>query len=73
MSVSVLEQCSDVLDGFGGHPAAAGLQIWEERLPEFQERFSSAVTKQRGNAQAFAILDIDAEVSLSQVESPTSW
>ena len=63
----VLGQCSDLLDGYGGHPAAAGLQIWEERLPEFHERFSSAVTNQRGKDQAGAILDIDAEVSLSQV------
>ena len=63
----VLEQCADVLDGFGGHPAAAGLQIWEERLPEFYERFSSAVTDQRGHNRVDAILDIDAEVSLSQV------
>ena len=63
----VLEQCSELLDGFGGHPAAAGLKIWEEHLPEFHERFSSEVADQRGHDQAGSILDIDAEVSLSQV------
>ena len=63
----VLEQCSDLLEGFGGHPAAAGLQIWEERLPEFHDRFSSVVADQRDQDHVDSILDIDAQVSLSQV------
>ena len=34
-----LKACSDCLIGFGGHAAAAGLEISTERIPEFQSRF----------------------------------
>ena len=34
-----LKACSDSLIGFGGHAAAAGLEISTERIPEFQNRF----------------------------------
>ena len=34
-----LKDCSDCLIGFGGHAAAAGLEISIERIPEFQGRF----------------------------------
>jgi single-stranded-DNA-specific exonuclease len=32
-----LSECWDILEGYGGHPAAAGLTIEESRLPEFAE------------------------------------
>jgi single-stranded-DNA-specific exonuclease len=34
-----LKACSDSMIGFGGHAAAAGLEISTERIPEFQSRF----------------------------------
>ena len=34
-----LKACSDCLIGFGGHAAAAGLEISTDRIPEFQNRF----------------------------------
>ena len=35
-----LKACSDCLTGFGGHAAAAGLELSMERIPEFQSRFT---------------------------------
>ncbi|MFH0996927.1 MAG: single-stranded-DNA-specific exonuclease RecJ [Pseudomonadota bacterium] len=35
-----LKACSDSLIGFGGHAAAAGLEISTEKIPEFQSRFT---------------------------------
>jgi single-stranded-DNA-specific exonuclease len=63
----VLEQCSDLLDGYGGHPAAAGLKIWEENFPGFQERFSSLVAAGRRDTATSTVLDVDAQVSLGQL------
>lgn len=63
----LLEQCSDLLEGFGGHPAAAGLKIRERRLPEFQERLSSLVVDRMRDEIAVSVLDVDAQVTLQQV------
>ena len=39
-TLNALKACSDSLIGFGGHAAAAGLEISTERIPEFQNRFT---------------------------------
>ena len=39
--LGALEACADQLEGFGGHKAAAGLQIKAENVPAFQEAFAS--------------------------------
>ena len=66
----LLQQCADLLDGFGGHPAAAGLKIWKGRFPDFQERFSSLVADMHGNGASASVIDVDAQVSLRQVTHP---
>jgi single-stranded-DNA-specific exonuclease len=39
--LGALEACAEHLEGFGGHRAAAGLQIRAENVPAFQEAFAS--------------------------------
>jgi single-stranded-DNA-specific exonuclease len=39
--LGALEACADHLEGFGGHRAAAGLQIRAENVPAFQEAFAA--------------------------------
>lgn len=63
----VLDKCSDLLDGYGGHPAAAGLKIWEEKYLCFQERFSSLVAAERRDKAPSTVLDVDAQVALGQL------
>ena len=41
----VLEECSDVLEQFGGHYYAAGLSLREEKLADFRKCFDDAVRK----------------------------
>jgi single-stranded-DNA-specific exonuclease len=39
--LAALEACAEHLEGFGGHRAAAGLQIRAEKVPAFQEAFAA--------------------------------
>lgn len=39
--LGALEACAEHLEGFGGHRAAAGLQIRAENVPAFQEAFAA--------------------------------
>ena len=63
----LLAQCSDLLSGFGGHPAAAGIQIYESQFKAFQDRFThiaKACLKEGGFSPS---LDVDAPVALQQI------
>lgn len=42
--VEVLQDCSDLLDAWGGHPMAVGITLHAARVSEFAERFNRAVT-----------------------------
>jgi len=53
-----LSQASEVLVRFGGHQQAAGMEVLEERLSEFRERFVEAVSRQ----PALPAPDVDAGV-----------
>lgn len=41
---------ADLLEGFGGHAAAAGLQIRTERIPEFRDALGRAVSRMLGES-----------------------
>jgi single-stranded-DNA-specific exonuclease len=62
-----LAACQDLLDAFGGHPAAAGVTVQESRLDEFRERFAAFVVEWTRGAPAVPTLHVDAEVQLSEV------
>ncbi len=48
-----LKACSDSLIGFGGHAAAAGLEIATEMIPEFQNRFTRMADSRLSPGGAF--------------------
>jgi single-stranded-DNA-specific exonuclease len=62
--MKALEECSDLLEGFGGHEAAAGAHIKEEKLPLFRERFNRAVGSQISMDDMVPRVFADAEVDL---------
>jgi single-stranded-DNA-specific exonuclease len=65
-----LEDCSELLVGFGGHVAAAGLRIERARIDEFRTRFLEAVERNHDEADFLREnLRIDAEVRLGDVNS----
>ncbi|WP_447970525.1 single-stranded-DNA-specific exonuclease RecJ [Nitrospira sp. M1] len=63
----LLSQCSDLLEGFGGHPAAAGLQVRQEQFPAFQQRMSELASAEMNEEIRCPVLRIDAAVALQHV------
>jgi len=62
-----LAQCADVLEGFGGHPSAAGLTVLEGRLAEFANRFNDIVAAWTRENPVAPLLHVEAEVKLVEM------
>jgi single-stranded-DNA-specific exonuclease len=62
-----LQQCSDTLVGFGGHAAAAGLQIDQNQLPAFERRFEAAVETLAAHSELTPEIVLDAVLELGQI------
>ena len=62
---TVLEQCSNTLIQFGGHSAAAGVTIHEDKIPEFEDRFESIISNY--DFDAGEPLEIDSIVKFSEI------
>jgi single-stranded-DNA-specific exonuclease len=58
-----LAACSGHLDRFGGHRAAAGLSIAEDRLEAFAEDFATHADEHLDPGDLFEVVQIDAVVS----------
>jgi len=62
-----IEQCSDLLENFGGHMYAAGLTMKIENVPLFIERFEKIVTETIKEDQLVPQIEIDAELKLIEI------
>ena len=62
-----LGQCADLLDAYGGHPAAAGVTVRESRMAEFTARFQTVASAWSGSGSRTPILHVDTEVNLIDV------
>ncbi len=60
-------KCSDLLESYGGHMFAAGLTLKIENIAAFRQRFEEIVTKQITNIQQTQTIEIDAKISLSEI------
>ncbi|MEX2426041.1 MAG: single-stranded-DNA-specific exonuclease RecJ, partial [Thermomicrobiaceae bacterium] len=61
--VSALQECSDMLERFGGHSKAAGLTIETNRIGEFSDRINQIFVEQVGAQPPLPPLKLDAEVA----------
>ncbi len=57
---SALEQCSDLLEGFGGHEQAAGFTIREDRIQAFRRRMCQLAREDPAAGEAVTTLTLDA-------------
>lgn len=65
--VEVLGDCADLLDRFGGHAAAAGLELPAHMLEEFQRRFEQAIRSRLDPEVCAPAVEVEAELTLQEV------
>ncbi len=59
---NALSQCSEYLEGFGGHPMAAGLSIKRENLKQFQNQFEKTVAAMTAGQEIIPSIRIDCRL-----------
>jgi len=62
-----LEECKDLLVQFGGHKAAAGLEIEINNIDEFSRKFNNYLSKNLKEDDIIPEIKIDANISLSEI------
>jgi single-stranded-DNA-specific exonuclease len=62
-----LVACDSLLEGHGGHAAAAGFRVHADRIPAFRERFNAYVATHFPGGTPAPRLTLDAEVPLSAI------
>jgi single-stranded-DNA-specific exonuclease len=65
-----LTACSDLLDHFGGHQAAAGLTLRADRIPELENRLSRLAMEELQQEDLMPIIQADLLCSLSETTLP---
>lgn len=61
-----LLECRDLLQRFGGHRAAAGITISEDRIPEFAQCFDAVAKARLTEEQLVPELRVDIEVPIDE-------
>ena len=64
---AALVACDSLLEGHGGHAAAAGFKVRPERLDAFRDRFNAYVATHYPGGTPAPRLTLDAEVPLSAI------
>jgi single-stranded-DNA-specific exonuclease len=65
---SVLEECSDLLESWGGHAFACGFTLPAARLPELHQRFEQLVKERLDPDQCVPRLAIDADLTIRECD-----
>ncbi len=62
-----INECSDLLESFGGHMYAAGLSMKPENVQKFKERFEQVVSDRITQDQLIPQVEIDTELNFNDV------
>ena len=65
-----LEECSDLIEKFGGHKYAAGLTIKGANIPLLRERLSAVAGDRLSEEDFIPRLIMDAEIDLEEISFP---
>ena len=63
-----IDSCSDLLDGYGGHMYAAGLNLKKENFIAFQERFESFVSNKITPDQLIPKIEVDLKINIDTID-----
>lgn len=64
-----IDECSDLLEHFGGHKYAAGLSLKKENLEEFSRRFETIAQRTISANDMIPEIEIDMNINLNQINS----
>jgi len=62
-----IEECSYMLENFGGHQYAAGLTLDIKHIPEFKRKFEEIVERTITEEQLIPHINIDAVIDLNEI------
>ena len=62
-----IDNCSDLLEHFGGHKYAAGLSMRPENLPEFSRRFEAYVAEHLVEEDYIPELEVDLKINFRDI------
>jgi single-stranded-DNA-specific exonuclease len=62
-----LNQCSDLIENFGGHTYAAGLTMEINNIDKFRQRFEHIVEQNISDDQLIPHLEIDSEIGFNDI------
>ncbi|MCA1757025.1 MAG: single-stranded-DNA-specific exonuclease RecJ [Bacteroidales bacterium] len=62
-----IEECSDLLENFGGHMYAAGLTLKKENVKPFARRFEEVVSATITEEQMTPRVEVDIEIGFDQI------
>ncbi len=66
--VEALEECSDLLEKFGGHRNAAGFSLLNENLAEFESRLLRLAEAKLEQSDLVPLIKIDAEIEGGEMD-----
>ncbi|HED06806.1 MAG TPA: single-stranded-DNA-specific exonuclease RecJ [Ignavibacteria bacterium] len=64
---NALEKCENVLLQFGGHKAAAGLELEIDKINEFKEQFNKVVKESLSEDKLYPEINIDSKLKFSEI------
>jgi single-stranded-DNA-specific exonuclease len=67
--VDALDECSELLSGYGGHPIAAGLSLDSKNFSSFKKKFISIANKKISYDKLIPSLYIDCELNLDELNN----
>ena len=65
-----LQSAEDLLIQFGGHQAAAGFSIKEDKIPALRERLAHYCKEHLAETDYLPIVDIDSQVAIDDIDVP---
>lgn len=63
-----INECSDLLESFGGHMYAAGLSMKPENVQKFKDRFEKIVSDRITQDQLIPQVEIDTELNFNDID-----
>ncbi len=66
--VAKLAECGDLLERYGGHAMAAGLDVRQDRLEAFKEKFNGVAAQALEGTDLRPVVKVDAWVTLDEAD-----